>query len=600
MQIKIAKALGLNTDLKAALTFSSSQDDVSFLAVLQLSCDDAFTRGRQLLNLLSETFFASEGGVGQKLQEAFGEGQKSLSDTENFELLLGVVSGKALYLMSTGEIGAILKRESNLSSLLESHESQLISGFLNEGDRVFLATKSLMELLGNDSVALNLPLEIWEEQTSSKLGVEGLDQQGFAGLLLSLESDAIEDETLKSLGEKGDINAADSTKSPKSKLSWPRIGVSLRGVFGLFPKSGRGRLFLALLLILVVCSGVFYQYFSNKNKEKEDTFNAYFQSAKDDYSVALSLQTLNTTEAQVKLNSAKSNLDKALALKPDQAEAKEFKNKINQEESQILQQHSSEFSLFLDLSLIKEGLVASKMSLSTGKILILDDLSKTLAILDVAKKSHKILAGKDKLGGVESVSLNGGSAFIYSKDKGVLRVDINNNQLIVVAKVDDEWGSISDLYGFGGNVYLLDSLKNQIWKYLPSSSGYSDKREYLEKGIKADFAGARLMQIESSIYILKSGSEILRFTKGVKDQFSINGLDKDLKDPKSIFTGSEVDNLYILDSGNSRLVVVDKIGVYKAQYQGDKFGASSDLVVDEKGKKVYLLESNKIYTMDLR
>jgi len=46
--------------------------------------------------------------------------------------------------------------------------------------------------------------------------------------------------------------------------------------------------------------------------------------------------------------------------------------------------------------------------------------------------------------------------------------------------------------------------------------------------------------------------------------------------------------------------VVDKIGVYKAQYQGDKFGASSDLVVDEKGKKVYLLESNKIYTMDLR
>ena len=45
---------------------------------------------------------------------------------------------------------------------------------------------------------------------------------------------------------------------------------------------------------------------------------------------------------------------------------------------------------------------------------------------------------------------------------------------------------------------------------------------------------------------------------------------------------------------------MDKKGVYKAQYQSDKFGSLSDLVVDEKRKKAYLLDGSKIYVMELK
>ena len=56
----------------------------------------------------------------------------------------------------------------------------------------------------------------------------------------------------------------------------------------------------------------------------------------------------------------------------------------------------------------------------------------------------------------------------------------------------------------------------------------------------------------------------------------------------------------MLDSGNSRIVVLDKKGVYKAQYQGDKLGLIDDLVVDEGGKKIYLLDQSKIYSIELK
>ena len=56
----------------------------------------------------------------------------------------------------------------------------------------------------------------------------------------------------------------------------------------------------------------------------------------------------------------------------------------------------------------------------------------------------------------------------------------------------------------------------------------------------------------------------------------------------------------MLDSGNSRLLVLTKTGTYKGQITGDKFGQASDLVVDEKGKKVYLLDGSKIYQVELK
>ncbi|TSC63817.1 MAG: Uncharacterized protein G01um101493_326, partial [Microgenomates group bacterium Gr01-1014_93] len=280
------------------------------------------------------------------------------------------------------------------------------------------------------------------------------------------------------------------------------------------------------------------------------------------------------------------------------------KQKIQEEQTkkgEQLKTEVSNFTLFLDLGLIKEGFSAKNLSLSGEKILLLDTSSKTLVSIDLTKKSHQILAGLPQLGDAKLASLNGSSAFVYSKDKGVLRIDLETKSSSVSAKQNKDLGEILDLYGFGGNIYLLDKI-GQIWKYVAITSGFSDKRKYLNDGVKADFNSVLRMQIESSVYILKSGGEIVRFTRGEPDNFSIGGLDKGLpagrqgiKDPKSIFISSDTDNLYVLDSGNSRLVVLGKTGEYKEQYNGEKFGSATDLAVDEKNKKAYLLDGSKIY-----
>lgn len=601
MNYKIGKAVGINTDQRAALSISAQGEDGNlFLGILQLECDDAFTRGRQLLSEVADEFFDSSESHVQKLTKAGETLSQKLEDSKNLTFLLAGFSGKALYLISKGEVLSYLRR-SGSTSPLTLNPGQVISGFLEPGDRVLLLTKMLSDLLGNDlNKFLSLPLPQWEEEITQKLA--GSDDPAQAGLILDIE--ATEEQ---SLGSSEDNSSEEPMSnigiSPLPTISFSvfkSIPTNFAKLAKIFPKSGRGKLILAVILILALGLGVGYQFKTKKDAEKLNQFNELFDMAKGDFDASKGLASLDPPAAKDKLGKAKDELSKALVIKPGDQPALDLIKQIDDSAGSILQQFAvSKLPVFLDLGLVKDGFQATQMSLSSGNLLLLDTNSKSLISVDMNKKSNQVLAGKDGLGDGKLASINSDSAFVYSADKGIVKVGIDK-KATVVAKTDSDWGKITDLAGFAGNVYAIDSLKNQIWKYLVTSNGYGDKRNYLNDGVKADFAGVLRMQIESSIYILKQGGVILRYTRGSSDNFSIGGLDKGIKDPKSIFVSSDTDNFYILDSGNSRLVVTTKTGAYKQQYQAPEFGVATDLVVDEKAKKVYLLLDGKIYSSDLK
>ena len=355
------------------------------------------------------------------------------------------------------------------------------------------------------------------------------------------------------------------------------------------------------VIILIILAGIGFKYKDTQERQKLAAFNQTLQKAREGFLSAKDLQNLNPSEARNKLDSARADVSKALTLLPKNAEALDLKRQIEESADSILQQFATaSFPIFLDLDLVKKSFRAEKMSLNSGNILLLDPGTKTLITVNLARKNNQILAGLEQLGEATSASINGSLAFAYSKDKGITRLDITNQKVTSVSKKDSDLGDIGDIYAFAGNIYTLDTTNQKIWKYLPTTDGYSDKREYLTKDTKADFTNSIRMQIESSVYVLKKDGEITRFTKGDKDNFSLGGLDKGVKDPKSFFVSSDTENLYLLDSGNSRLLVLTKTGQFKTQYMGDKYGLASDLIVDEKEKKVYLLEGSKIYSVDLK
>ena len=135
MQIKIAKIVGINSDQEASLAFSEEADDILFLSVLHLRSDDAFSVGRQILSEAADLSLQAAGPLSSKLTEAYSAMLKKLTETQQFDLILAALSNKVLYIIYKGEVSTILKR-GNTASTLSSGEGQLISGFLEEGDKV--------------------------------------------------------------------------------------------------------------------------------------------------------------------------------------------------------------------------------------------------------------------------------------------------------------------------------------------------------------------------------------------------------------------------------------------------------------------------------
>lgn len=592
--LKTAKVVGLNSDNEAALALISSGGDSStfFFAVALCSLEDAFTKVRQALFEAESEFTSSSQSLSERLLTVFTSIKNLLPEAEKLEVILATVdedeSGTVLYLMESGEsLTATLLREGNQTDLGKVSQGEVVSGILQEGDRIIMSTKSLIDFLGKDfSKLAAVPLESFEDEVLAHLP----EAEVYPMAAIAVEKERVITE---------DAEAAPLSSKLTSDSRRISVKEAVQSLGRILPRSKKGLALIAIPLLVLGLLGFFLTY----QKQQSDIKVRLLQSNLDQVSQFLSqAKLLKDTEPQqaiAKLIEADNILSQVLKSQPQHTLAVDLQKQIKDTQPEIFKIYEvADLSLWLELSLIKPELTSDHLSLSLGKILFLDENKKVAVTVSLENKSPQTLAGEEKLGEALLASLNGDLVWIYSKDKGMVR--ISGEEVKSMIKSDTEWGSVLDIVGFANNLYVLDSGKNQIWKYLPIVSGYAEKREYFKSEVKTDLSSALKMHIDSSIWILKRGGELLKFTQGSPDFFAFSGLDKPVSDPKSFFVSDKTENLYLLDSGNSRLLVLDKKGVYKAQYTSDKFKDFIDLVVDETGKKVYLLDGNKIFSLDLR
>lgn len=610
--LKTAKIVGLNSDTVAALALvseprissSSSEQAIDRLYVLVFCrVEDAFSKARQALLEAEDKFVSSDLPISQRLSETLEVLEGALSEAEEKEVLLAATqeetNATVLYLFGKkGFLQAILTRNEKSATLSGAEgDFQLVSGALKVGDLVTLTTENLFNLIQSDlNNWSNLSVEEMEEEINSRLPQSSGGP--VAGILIQVKDSEgsvnIFPEEIKPLSEP-------KTQHRSLNTSF-RLAVSLlkKTVQNILPHSMQGVTILGVGLLIVAVVGIGIVYKQKKDAEISANFTTHLQAASASLNQAQSLKDLDPQAAMGQLSKAKGEVAEALKIRPKDSGALGLQKQIEDGSGNVLKVYQvNEFPLWLDLDLVKKGFTSNYFSLSHGNLLFLDQNNNVLIKVNLSTKAPQILAGADKLGEGKSASLNGDIAWVFSADKGIIKTDIISQKTAVAIKSDADWGKITEIYGFANNLYIVDEGKNQIWKYVPVVDGYSDRLSYFKDGTSVALMGIKRLQIDSSIWLLRSGGEIDKYTQGAADFFSIGGLDKPVKDPKSFFVSDQTDNLYLLDSGNGRLVVLDKKGGYKAQYKSDSFTNFTDLVVDEIGKKAYFLQGSKIYQIDL-
>lgn len=329
-----------------------------------------------------------------------------------------------------------------------------------------------------------------------------------------------------------------------------------------------------------------------------------FTGARYAFDEGVALLELNPIKGRERLVQAKATLEPIRAIVSERTkEGREIAGLYQQIQDNLrLSMHvvSMEPALFFDVSLLKKGGQASFLTLSGDTMGIVDQQTKTVYAVSVPAKSGKVIAGGESYTGLSFVSRHVDKTYVLT-DKGVNLIrDSDSKTIEAIIKKDKEWGIIGALAAFGGNVYLLDTQKGRIWKYVALEKGFSELREYLNPDTLPDLSSATSISIDGSVWVGTKTGKIFQFAQGKEKTFTPQGVEPALGAQLFVYTSDEAKNLYVLDSQNKRVVVLTKDGVYMAQYQWKGSLSPSQLVVSEAQKQILLLAEGKIYSIELK
>lgn len=571
------------------------------------------------------------------------------SESPHFGVAAAVLWGRVLYLAQTGDAQVRLWRRGKILPILQSQlvtgenlfgklKIQTASGYLEENDLLILESRGFAEafpdsdlghLLSKNQepgsicgellpevhqneekgpfiVALVLKSVLAEVPGSDEVVTFAQIPEGQPEISETEETRGAEDKRVQNFIKREESGSPKSTLLP-AVSSIIKKATSLLALFAgksLYLRDTRSsggqrrKIVLALLALLVLTfllSVGFGVYRQGRSKEKQE-FAQALESAISRIDEAQAVLALNRVRSQELLSEAEESLNRARSLGFQKSKIKELEEKISQIRGQAL--HVVQVGnpqVFFDLSLIQKEAKGGALVASDQSLFIIDEGRGALYKVGFSKNSSEYPVEFAK---GSFLSAGGGFAYLARFEDGVFEVNLGNSQKKKAIDKDQNWGSLVDASTFGGNIYLLDPQKSQIWKYVGGTSGFSTGKSYF-KDQPPDLSQAISFSIDGSVWILTSDGKVLKADEGRGNIIDVNGLDNQFSTSSIIETNENAKFVYVLDKGAGRIVRFSKEGIYDGQYKGEFLKDAKDLAVDEGLGNIYVLLGSKIFVIKL-
>lgn len=342
-----------------------------------------------------------------------------------------------------------------------------------------------------------------------------------------------------------------------------------------------GVVFLGLLITSIVLGTL------RKNKiERENEWLGFSEPIEKSLNEALGLTKLNPTGSKKLVEDAKNTFN----LKKGEFSEEEYKERIESLEKKIGETWTSvsgekngEITEVVNLELIRAGVNANRMSfVDGGKLVVTSSVSGLVMSVDARQKEVKVVAGKGAgLGWLDSAS-DGKKFFVLGK--GSLFVAGNEtNTLVFDTAVTDPLS----LASFGASVYVLEKGNKEVFKFLVSESGFGERTRWLKEG--QVIAGVPLdMDIDVDIWVLEEKGQLERFRRGVREAFSLRGLQADMEFEK-VSVEKEGNRIALLSTKSGTVVFCSKEdGSCSQQVKTEELKGAKDIVFDGENRLLVL------------
>jgi hypothetical protein len=571
--------------------------------------------------------------------------QKASGYIGNLNIVIAAIVDGNLYLTQTGDAEAYLVRKRYVSIITEglsedSDESDVFtniaSGTVEPDDFVLFSSTRLLRYLSKTDFAKCVHRSNIVEtlnEIRDFISTEMLGRIGFTGILFETAEKA----DVESIGEEVDMATKTVLESSHSHVSAHKESITGRfftalrkykrnrievfqgrsdGAFaslkegfsdfwkGLFSKGfGKNKILLLLVVvILVLAVGIFVAKGNLQTREKLQALDAVLEDVHEKLIEAETKGAYDKETAKTILDSAYEDAisvlnsgyyrDKAI-LKLNQIEAlRDTLDNVQRIENP---------KVFADLSLKRSNVNALGFVELSKRLFVFEYNALYEIVLDQVQDPLTI---DDEETVIAATGFNDRNSLVFLTKSGKL-IEYSGGTMSFMDTDDGSFRKAVSIEDWSNNIYLLDASGSQIWKY--SYKGTRDKfgpaEEYFVEDV--DVSNAKDLAIDSSVYVLNNNGDVYKFYGGSKSEFYINNAPFNaFKNPVAIYTSEKLDEVYILDSQDGRILVFKKDSktgnlVYTSQYLLDGVGELRDLYVDPDSKKMFVLSESKIFEISL-
>jgi len=558
-----------------SLSIQESDEEVSLQAL-----------GKDLFNVLQSEFFTLQEKNIEQIKKALQTSLESVPQNVTCCLTLAFFKESTLLVFISGSGKIVMKRDTKIGTLLAKKDTDgdilSASGYVQNGDTLILETGQFTEGLTQETVSQALELELPNdivEALSPQIHKQDDGAQAaiiivFRGATPALPIEPTEEEKLPQEQHlppayrqeplppleqtpesefKEELSGEPKTRKSLQLPKLPRLHFS-------FNFNHRRKLYfnIAIILAVILVFSIFFTVKKYNDDKQQALFQSIYPTAQQYYSEGQGLASVNPSLSQNKYQEAESLL-------------KQSENKFpkgSRERTQIDDL----------LSQVENGLQGNTTGQTTNANAVQAPEHSLLTI----EQSH-----------TDGLAFGQDNQHVYViTAKAITTVSKTDGTTNDVIKNNSYWSNPVAIVPYQGNIYVLDQQKGLL-KFVASGGGFG-KTNYFS-GTAPDLSQATGMAIDGSVWIVTKDGTVMQYLKGKSQGFTLTGLTKPLNNPSKIETDITMENIYVLDKGNSRIVQFDKNGKYQNAYSSSAVAQAKDFDVSEANKKALILSGGKVY-----
>jgi len=498
----------------------------------------------------------------------------------HFSLAAAFFKENIVYLKAINEGKIFCKRDRQIEEIISGNQSA--SGYFEFDDIFILTTKKLVDKLGSSDKIKNFfnhknANEIIEIITPV---LKNNDDSGLISLFIQIKRE-----------EKSE--AIDFYRSKESFL------LKFKKFFEkhYFNDNFRSKKIITYLILLIIFLIFVWSVILGYKRRKEEKINRRIEKTRQEVlhklSEAEEIAFLNLSQAKSLIDQANRQLNNLKKeIKGKNTKIDQLEKIIFEKENKIIRKETKNYKEFYDLSLDQKEARGDKFFLHDDNLFILDKKKGVIYKIFLEKKSLNKFKS-DKIKQAMLVAAYNEKIFFYVENEGIYQID-DFGEIKKVINNDKDWGEIKDMSTYNSNIYLLDIKKDEVYKYLPTENGFSEKNSYFKIGEAVDLAEANSLAIDGDLYIGFS-KFIIKFKRGVKETFKNDFPVNNFKIEK-IYTDKEISKIYVWDKVNGIIYILTKNGEYQEQINSGIIKQAEDFLIYK--NKLLFLSQNKIYLIE--